>query len=113
MRDKDINEFVAGVSFDAALAKFVALLTVRDAEHTKTNFPSLTPATFNVEPGRKYVRVVRCSGGRSAYCFVEQSTGNIYKPAGWKTPTTKHVRGNIYNLDPLAGTNVYGTNYVR
>ena len=41
---------------------------------------------------------------------MERATGNIYKAAGWKAPTLNHVRGNIFNENPVEGTNVYGAN---
>lgn len=102
--------------FSAALANFLVKLTEREAAHSAANFPNMKPGRFVVSGNPiKYFRVVKENGygGSSAYCFVERETGNIYKPAGWKAPTTKHVRGNIYAENPLAGTGIYGTDYLR
>lgn len=69
---------------------------------------------FNV--GRKYIKViVESSGSRSAYCFLD-SEGNIYKPASWKAPSTKHIRGNIVEDDNYSfrkGLGPYGTAYMK
>ena len=98
--------------FDNAFANFMTLLQAREDRYVRANFPNLTPATFTAEPGRRFIRIVKANdrSSRGVHCFVEQSTGNIYKAAGWKAPTTKHVRGNIFNANPLDGTNVYGAN---
>ena len=47
----------------------------------------------------------------SIHCFVEKTTGDIYKPAGWKAPYTKGkncVRGNIYDASTFEKTDMYG-----
>jgi len=53
--------------------------------------------TFNIEPGRKYLKVVMDShGNRSVHCFVDKNTGEVYKSASWKSPA-KGVRYNLLN----------------
>jgi hypothetical protein len=51
---------------------------------------------FEVEPGRKFLKITKTLGGtnRSVHCFVDKATGDIYKPASWKTP----VKDTRYNL---------------
>jgi len=47
----------------------------------------------------------------SIHCFVERTTGDIYKPAGWKAPYTKGnncVRGNIYDESTFQKTDLHG-----
>ena len=54
---------------------------------------------FTIETGRKYYKIISNdwddrgeyyrSGG--VHAFVDKKTGEIYKPAGWKSPA-KHVR---------------------
>ena len=47
----------------------------------------------------------------SIHCFVEKTTGDIYKPAGWKAPYTKGnnaVRGNIYDASTFEKTDLHG-----
>lgn len=69
---------------------------------------------FNI--GRKYVKfIVDGSGSRSVYCFLD-SEGNIYRPASWKAPSTKHIRGNIVEDDNYSlrkGLGPYGTAYMK
>jgi hypothetical protein len=95
-------------TFDEALNNFFVLLRERDEKHTLENYSTLSPNEWDISFGRKYVKIIR---GSSVYAFIEISTGNIYKSASWSAPA-KHVRGNIYNDNPLTGTGVYGVNYV-
>ena len=48
---------------------------------------------FVIESGRKYHKIVMEteSQSRSVHAFVDKKTGEIYKPASWKSPA-KHVR---------------------
>ena len=68
----------------------------------------------SIEPGTKYARIVVSSAGpqRSAYGFIDLTTGDLLKADGWKKPA-KHVRGNIYRENPLAGCGPYGMQYLR
>lgn len=57
--------------------------------------------TFMVERGQKFARIVMdgpCI--HSVYCFVELSSGNILKAAGYKAPA-KGVRGSVLELDKI------------
>jgi len=66
---------------------------------------------ISVEFGRKYARIVKEDfGSRSAFCFVEMTTGDILKSAGWKVPA-KGIRGNIRN--GAADVTQYGAVYFR
>ena len=45
------------------------------------------------------------------HCFVDKTTGDIYKPQTWRAPYTKGnnaVRGNIYNPDTYQKTDIHG-----
>ena len=47
----------------------------------------------------------------SIHCFVEKTTGDIFKPAGYKAPYTKGkncVRGNIYDSSSFEKTDMHG-----
>lgn len=72
---------------------------------------------FSYEIGKRYCRITTGSyqqaGKGSAYCFIDLENGNIYKPAGYKAPDKKHVRGNIFAKNPLDGLNEHGVNYLR
>ena len=53
--------------------------------------------------GSKYFKVeMKSHGSRSVYCFIEKSTGNILKSAGWRAPA-KGSRGSV--LVPNSYTN--------
>lgn len=51
---------------------------------------------YYIVEGKKYFKIVmRDSGGqKSAHAFVDRTTGEVYKPASWKSPA-KHVRFNL------------------
>jgi hypothetical protein len=49
--------------------------------------------------GSKYFKVEMTShGSRSVYSFIEKSTGNIFKAAGWSAPA-KGIRGSVLIVD--------------
>ena len=49
---------------------------------------------FVIESGRKYHKIVMVNNQRSVHAFVDKKTGEVYKPAGWKSPA-KHVRYDL------------------
>ena len=67
--------------------------------------------TFDVTFGRKYARVItspKLGAGKSAWGFVD-TNGDIWKPAGWNSPTKNFSRGNIaedFNIEKFR----YGAN---
>ena len=69
---------------------------------------------ITAQQGPRYIRVVRQDGAcHSAHCFVDRTTGDVLKPAGWKGPA-KHSRGNILRADNgLTCMGPYGTAYLR
>lgn len=100
--------------FDSALAAFIeAAQKMINGHHVQAGNVG-TPPVLETDPrGVKYVRVVRketFGAGRSVYCFVEKSTGDILKAASWKAPALG-VRGNIYADNPIAGVTPYGAVY--
>ena len=54
---------------------------------------------FYIESGRKYHKVImECEdGARSVHAFVDKKTGEVYKPASFKSPA-KIVRYNLLNI---------------
>lgn len=52
------------------------------------------------EPGQRYDRILKneknSKVGTQIYCFVDRGTGDILKPASYKTPA-KGARGNIHD----------------
>jgi hypothetical protein len=102
------------IGFEHALARWLAGLHEATREYYIARFVSLVAPTFATERGTRYVRVVTVdpNGGRSAYCFVDTTTGDLLKPAGWKGPA-KGARGSIFAADSLAGCGPYGVAYLN
>ena len=118
------------ISFDEAMVKFLIKLE-ENCEEYVSRFKHMDKVTFGVSGGRKYIKVksfedrinteynddgtttktlVHDKRG-SIHCFVESTTGDIYKPAGWKAPYTKGknaVRGNIYDSSTFETTDMHG-----
>jgi len=51
---------------------------------------------YTIETGKKYHKVILVNGGgsRSVHCFIDKSTGEVYKSATWKSP----AKGVRYDL---------------
>ena len=114
-------------SFDDAMNQFCERLT-ENVKPEVDRFNHMHSVTFGVGGGVKYIKVksytdrvetnhdtgekkVLVDTRGSIHCFVELSTGNIFKPAGWKTPYTKGmnaVRGNIYDSSTFEKTDLHG-----
>ena len=114
-------------SFNDAMDKFCSKLT----ENTKpevARFNHMDKVTYKPDGGRKFIKVkyytdrvetdyetnttkILKDERGSIHCFVESTTGDIYKPAGWKAPYTKGknaVRGNIYDASSFEKTDMHG-----
>lgn len=97
---------------DTQVELFLRLLGEMYAEHFKEmGFTFAPPPTFTRETGSKFIRIVKNEDGqgRSVYCFIDRSNGDILKSAGWKAPA-KGARGSIYNPNCDVGVKatVYG-----
>jgi len=107
-------------TFEDSLAGFLAAAQVKvDAGFNDFPGQSGSIAVDNTNAPR-YLRIVKTtyvnqnSNGRSAYCFIDKTTGNVYKAAGWSSPETKNPRSNIYADDfGVSGVTEYGTVYLR
>ena len=114
-------------SFDEAMDKFCDKLE-ENCKPYVDSFNHMDSVTFRADGGVKYIKVKSFQvnidtnhetgvktlvGGErgSIHCFVEKTTGDIYKPAGWKSPYTKGnnaVRGNIYDASTFEKTDLHG-----
>ena len=114
-------------SFDKAMDMFCQKLE-ENVKPYVDSFNHMDSVTFRQDGGMKYIKVKSFQvnidtnhetgvktlvGGErgSIHCFVEKQTGNIFKPAGWKTPYTKGnnaVRGNIYDSSTFEKTDMHG-----
>ena len=117
-------------SFDEAMDVFCDKLE-ENCKPYVAKFNHMDKVTFKVDGGRKYIKVKSFQknwntnynddgtitktlvGGDngSIHCFVERTTGDIYKPATWKMPYTKgnnSIRGNIYDASSFEKTDLHG-----
>lgn len=106
--------------YEVALMAFIRALAKREAEYYNEHYPRLAPPAFELKRGRKYDKIVHVRNAsvagvmisRAVYCFVDKRSGDILKPASYTSvDPMKYARGNIFNADPLVGTNVWGVNY--
>ena len=114
-------------SFDEAMDVFCEKLG-KDAQEYINRFNHMDSVQFKACGGVKYIKVksfttnvntdwetgektlVEDTRG-SIHCFVEKTTGDIFKPAGYKAPYTKGkncVRGNIYDKSSFKKTDMHG-----
>ena len=114
-------------SFDEAMVNFLIKLE-ENCEEYIAKFKHMDSVTFEACGGRKYIKVkyfttnidtdyetgkktlVHDTRG-SIHCFVESTTGDIYKPATWRAPYNKGkncVRGNIYDASTFEKTDLHG-----
>ena len=108
-----------GYDFETQLAGFIKGAQKVIDDYMYTNFPR-QGRILKLERGSKNIRVVAVdtfdgveSSGGSAWCFIEIATGNIMKPAGYKTPA-KHARGNIMQEDfGVSYIGPYGPAYLK
>ena len=80
----------------------------RDYHNDRGYTPRENLMKFEASIGRNYYKVVQCEydeqmgeyRDRSVHSFVgktKKNLGNVYKPASWKAPHTKHVRYSFCN----------------
>ena len=80
-----------------AMSMFMGRIDEQHGEYYEKTLPSLTYEPIRVNKGRRFDKLIK---GGSVYCFVEKSTGDVYKAQTWKQPYTKGnncVRGSIYD----------------
>lgn len=91
------------------LEAFRRQLVAKFKRHHAEHLPNVPADPVTIKRGRKYTRVFN---GATCYCFVVMATGDILRPASWKT-AIEHPRGNIHNKEPLKCCGPYGVAYVR
>tara|TARA_Y100000401_G_scaffold90286_1_gene75863 strand:+ start:32 stop:454 length:423 start_codon:yes stop_codon:yes gene_type:complete len=114
-------------SFDEAMVKFCDKLT-ENSKPEVDRFNFMKSVTYKPCGGVKYIKVkyftdrietdyetmekkILVDKKGSIHCFVEKTTGDIFKPAGYKAPYTKGkncVRGNIYDSSSFEKTDMHG-----
>ena len=114
-------------SFNEAMVGFCNQLT-ENSKPEVDRFSFMKSVTYKACGGRKYIKVkyftdriemdyetgketlIKDTNG-SIHCFVESTTGDIYKPQTWRAPYTKGnnaVRGNIYDTSSFQKTDMHG-----
>lgn len=77
-----------------ALEDFKKIIDTAYEKHWKDmDFSYAPPPKVNYKIAKKFAKFIIET---SVYCFVDLTTGDIFKPAGWQAPA-KHARGNIYS----------------
>ena len=83
--------------YSTALSKMIHRIDEQYGEYYKKTLSNLSYSPITVNKGRRFDKLVQ---DNSVYCFVEKSTGDVYKSQTWKQPYTKGnncVRGSIYD----------------
>lgn len=106
---------VDAATMTAKLAAFVAAAQAMVSAYYAAHSPNQGQA-LTVEMGKRYAKVVTATTGagcgRSVYCFVDMTNGDILKAASWKAPA-KGARGSILGDNPLSAVRVHGARYYR
>ena len=85
-------------NFDQHLELYCKRLQEAINKEFAAHYPRNLVPKITFTTGPKYVRIIRGgSVGKAVHCFVERSTGSIWKAAGWKAPAKNFPRGNIFN----------------
>ena len=82
-----------GLTQSQKIEKWVWRLCRSLEENYTSRYPnSSVPVTFRMESGRKYWKINQNDGG--VHAFIDKKTGEVYKPASWRSPA-KHVRFDL------------------
>ena len=82
-----------------SLETFTSEYAEKRLKRIKSGAEKLTQ--FVIREGRKYYKINQAEWrdgeytDTSVHCFVDKKTGEVYKPASWKSPHTKHVRYDL------------------
>ena len=71
------------------------LVTRLQADYDRRYPNSSNPVRFEVNSGRKYLKINQINGG--VHAFVDKQTGEVFKPASYKAPA-KHVRYDLRRI---------------
>lgn len=99
-------------TFEAALERFVVTVQAFLQDHAAAS----DTVVLSVIRGATYTMIVRQGyWGRAAFCFINNSNGDVLRSGSWKGPaegaTKSRNKGNIY--EELSGYNItpYGAAY--
>ena len=81
------------LTLDQKIEKWVWQLCRSLEQNYQLRYPnSNTSVTFTMQFGRKYIKVIQDDS--SVHAFIDRNTGEVYKPASWKSPA-KIVRYDL------------------
>ena len=81
------------LTLDQKIEKWVWQLCRSLEQNYQLRYPnSNTSVTFTMQFGRKYIKVIQDDS--SVHAFIDRQTGEVYKPASWKSPA-KIVRYDL------------------
>ena len=94
-----------GLTLDQKIEKWVWQLCRSLEQNYQLRYPnSNTSVTFTMQFGRKYIKVIQQDYDTfrdrneyrdgSVHAFIDRNTGEVYKPASWKSPA-KIVRYDL------------------
>ena len=115
------------ISFNEAMDKFCKKLN-ENCKSEVDRFNHIDSVEFKPSGGRKYIKIksfetnvftnhetgmktLREDKNGRIHCFVERTTGNIFKPATWKAPFIKgknSIRGNVFDSSTFEKTDMHG-----
>ena len=111
-------------NFEAAMNNLLTKLT-ENVKPYVAGLNHMSDVVFKTDGGRKFIKVKYYTTYKrkdatypdakdkgSIHCFVDKTTGDIYKPATWRAPYTKGknaVRGNIYDPNTYQKTDLHGS----
>ena len=75
------------------------LVDALEANYNSRYPDSNSPVKFETKVGKKYIKIIQVDGG--VHAFIDKNTGEVYKPASWKSPA-KHVRYDLRIINDRA-----------
>jgi hypothetical protein len=77
---------IDALEVEVLVQEYVTALETMLESHYAERFSLLTPPTVSVEYGKKFARIVFSDSQRMVHSFVDTTTGNVLKAAGWTAP---------------------------
>lgn len=99
----------------AEIDPFIEGAQAKIDDYYAKHYKNLKPSTLSVSYGKRYAKVIdhMCNGQRSAWAFIDLTTGDILKSASWKAPA-KHARGTVLTeTHGVEFVGPYGPAYLR
>lgn len=94
---------IQAITLLAGLENYLNTLQANSDTHYQKNLINLWNAglapKFEWSRGPKWIKVTTIDNQTSVFCFIDPTTGDIYKAATWSKPA-KHIRGNIFDEKP-------------